>query len=1108
MSSLSGKETKITLLIGAALAGKTERVLRLYRHHLETYPASSALFILPSLRRVHDLKALLLQELSCPSLIEGRLVTFPGVARAILQENRQALEQIEPPMQRVLLQGILQTLQAEGRLSNFASVWEYPGFTSAVLELISELKRGAVEPTAFATIAAEGEFSDQRTRELAAIYSLYQSKLNELNLFDAEGLFWWACNIMDAGQLKPFEDLQLLLVDGFADWTPTQWRMLQHLVSRCEEAVFTLTLENPENSLRPELFLPARRTFEKFKSVFGDHIDVVYLSPEEERQPLRRLAEWFSVPLDFPDRVSVQSSQDESPVEVLTAPGKTREVEAIARRVKQLLLDGVPPQGIGVVFRDLSEYGEIARHVFSAFGIPTHIEQRRSLANQPLTTALFTMINLPVHDYRRTDVLQFFNSNYANLAEITTRHLSVDDLDRATREAGITGGAQRWIQALEVLIARECRQEKPSEDDDEESPILNHHLREAAAKSLDFFQRLQGIFADFPENGKASDFLRSVQSWLRFLRPEPTETLSPKDRRDEQVSLQTLRSTLEGWIHLAERFPDFDLSLSREEFSLLLREVLAEAQLPPGKPVGGHVQVMDAFTAREASFDHLFVGGLVEKEFPQLARESPFYTDAERRRLNELGINLAEVLPRQREEVFLFYQVITRARRRLYLSYPSCDTSGKQTIPSHYVELVEQCFPEGVPHREERAAEVVRPLAEVCNRRELADAVVFQFYRPQQKLLDDPKVLRAGYNELCYLAPQHVRALFRGAEAQSRRYARGAFDEFDGMLAKDDGVVASLGEMFPPDRPFRVTELGVYGTCPFRYFACSILKVEPPREPTEFVEAKERGIAYHKILRQFFLQNDGPVSESTLEKSRTVLHGLVDSVFDSLAENVSPAARALWEIERRLCHSRMEQFLKHELKMTGCGHVPCKEFLEVPFGMEGRPALELTNEGETVRLSGRIDRVDLVEDKSFAVYDYKTGSVPQLRDLTEGADVQLPAYAIAASELLFKEPMRPGSTLPSGEGMSCAEWGYYALGEPVGLRSKRPPNNFSLDELLRIAIQHIFHHARGIRGGLFQLQPANEACRRCNLKQLCRHEQWRIREKKQPSSSMREPERG
>jgi hypothetical protein len=74
---------------------------------------------------------------------------------------------------------------------------------------------------------------------------------------------------------------------------------------------------------------------------------------------------------------------------------------------------------------------------------------------------------------------------------------------------------------------------------------------------------------------------------------------------------------------------------------------------------------------------------------------------------------------------------------------------------------------------------------------------------------------------------------------------------------------------------------------------------------------------------------------------------------------------------------------------------------ECKFGPEGQPPLRLLSQGGEIRLHGIVDRVDVNSLGELQVIDYKLGgSHLTPKDLIEGQRLQLPTYAMAASQAL------------------------------------------------------------------------------------------------------------
>ena len=80
---------------------------------------------------------------------------------------------------------------------------------------------------------------------------------------------------------------------------------------------------------------------------------------------------------------------------------------------------------------------------------------------------------------------------------------------------------------------------------------------------------------------------------------------------------------------------------------------------------------------------------------------------------------------------------------------------------------------------------------------------------------------------------------------------------------------------------------------------------------------------------------------------------------------------------------------------------------ECKFGLEGQPSLRLLSQGGEIRLHRIVDRVDVNSQGELRVIDYESGgSYLTPKDLIERQRLQLPIYAIAASQALgLDEPV-------------------------------------------------------------------------------------------------------
>src|SRR5262249_34883653 len=106
---------------------------------------------------------------------------------------------------------------------------------------------------------------------------------------------------------------------------------------------------------------------------------------------------------------------------------------------------------------------------------------------------------------------------------------------------------------------------------------------------------------------------------------------------------------------------------------------------------------------RHLAASYVFILGLGERGFPRLAAPQPLLEEAERLALRPGGVDLACASEQMPGEMLLFYQIATRARRRLVLSFPAVDERGQPLLPSSFLTAALDCFRPGAVPVERRS---------------------------------------------------------------------------------------------------------------------------------------------------------------------------------------------------------------------------------------------------------------------------------------------------------------------------------------------------------------------------------------------------------------------
>lgn len=1099
------------VLCGPAGCGQTREAVREYVQQVKAHGEDSALLLLPTLLACQRTRRSLMEEGSFSALFDPRILTFPELAELVLRANRKSVARISAAQRHLLMRQVLRELCQAGALPTLAPMCAFPGFVDELCSLVDELKRAAVDPQQFERAVAEVDADDARSRELAVVYAQYQKVLQERGVFDDAGQFWQARDVLRSGARRPFEKLRLIVVDGFADFTTTQLQVLRELAAGAEggQVLITLCLES-DPGRRPELFHVTHSTLENLRQPFPELRERWLPAPQPEGEAGALTALGHNLfALEEPPPVTEQP-----PVEFIAAPGRRAEVHQVAVRIKQLIRDesarpeplgvigkpsstqrdgrSVRPERIGVIARDLSAYRQALTEVFREAGVPLNIHERAPVATRPSVQAVLDILRVPARGLRCADVMRLLKSNYVDLKRLQPDEpIKPDEVERIARAAGIIRGDRTyWLERLEAYRAKVLDQLQQSMrrdlDEEEEWLSLTGEKLQREPRAIERAQALLTALFDelakLPEQATPARFVEVLWDLAESLGVQARVGLAT-DATVAGANIRALRAFLEGLKELWAT--DRQLGVADEvklaEFSadaIWLAQILPCQQTCRAEP---GVLALQAEDARGLDFDHVFLLGMTESEFPRAERESPLYDDSKREQLSRAGVPLEPRLSERYREAFLFYQLVSAARQRLWLSYPTVDPDGQELLRSHYVDEVNRCLGEQVLCHEYKLHQTVPEFNALTGPADLLQRCIYELYGYDVTAERQEEPALTGLRLLARSEPELLQALAAAIEVEDRRDSAQAPDEYDGRLSAPH-TLERLAQDFGPEYCFSPSQLNRFGNCPFSFFAERVLGLEPLEDATEDVDPTVDGNLRHRCLSRFFREwgLGRALSAEDLPAAREMMTKIVAELGRQFESRHLVGDLALFRTRQAEIERDLHLWLEFEVaEVQSKGHTATD--LEVSFGFERVPPLKIGDGPEQVLLRGRIDRVDRYTKDgtaALAVYDYKRSAGPSNRAIEAGRDLQLPAYALAAETLLAQAPAA-----------KCHAWGYYIVRRPIKLTgaSAKP-------EVIRQLIEHMaewaLRHAAAIRAGQFAPRPHD--CRNCDFRSLCRWERTRF----------------
>jgi RecB family exonuclease len=761
-------------------------------------------------------------------------------------------------------------------------------------------------------------------------------------------------------------------------------------------------------------------------------------------------------------------------VELVTAPGEAAEARAIARRLLREARRGVPFEQMGVALPSPGEYAPVFADLFARLGIPCRLHPSLPLRHGRAARSLLLLLRC--RGLERAAVVEFLS--FAPLPVERLLGPGVEARpgawDRASRDARVVSGLDRWRAGLRVLVRDEETQSALEKD---EARRGRREARLVAARQLaSLVEALHETLASLESRATWAEWSERLESALdRFVGPE-------KDRDAVVEVLHDLRGLGTGLASLAD-----------VEAVLESRFEWERVPLPPVAGGAVHVGALDAMAG--LTFRVVAIPGLVEGGYPGVPRPDPFLLDAEREALARAVAPARRAAPqldlfatpgeepaalRTSQDRLLearrdFHRAVSQATERLVLSYPRADPrSGRERLPSLF-------FVAAASTLAGRPLGLGELLARVDEDDE--DALALEdALDPGQR---DRVRVKTGGREAATHVARGSRFFRQSRLATEARWSK-QLTPYDGLVAfsPKDGEAfleaAKLLERLDPARAghtLSASRLAAYTRCGFQYLLEHVLRVEARDVPEERkrLEPLERGNLFHSVAESFLRErreqgrlpvtNDADAQERLLE--------IADAALEELVEGSPPRFTLLWEREKGRFRETVLKWLASEAAQAD-RRTPA--YFEVGFGLPRPPGyaepwreepveVELES-GRTLRLTGRIDRIDRRADGGLVLRDYKTGRAPKTDGggiFKGGRQLQIPFYVLAARDLF------PGETV-SEAFLDYVDGGRRVAFDPESAASAEFRR--SLDGLVQ-----------AIARGIFVQEPS--ACEWCDFTEAC-----------------------
>ena len=922
----------LSIWIGRAGSGKSAKVLEAIGRERDARPQ---LLLVPE-HTSHEAELDLCRACGSTACRSAEVLSFQRLATRVLSETGGLADvTLDNGGKLLTMRRCLQELHTQ--LKVFGRPSQRSTFLRQLTDLADELYAYQIAPeTLYAHVADMEGAAGDKLRDVALIFAAYDARLRHADT-DERSRMQKLCDSLPHSHYLDGKDLY---VDGFSFFNRQEESVLATALRRCHSVTVTLLGGRSEQQFQNAAAQKERLM--RMAQEAGMECRLHYLTRQDDT-PLGRLERHFfggGEPWEEPTGA----------VTLYQAATAYTEVEYAAAQIRQLAMEGYRYRDIAVASRSMALYGPLLESVLRRDGIPAYISRRSDILEKPVMTLLLSAVDAVTGGFEYEDMFRYLKTGMTGVTEA-----ECDLLENYVIRWDIRGSM--WLRDTPWTLNPDGY---GMDMTDERAARLTEINR--------IREKVRGPLSALAQGLKQRPAARNKARTLYQFAAEAGVPEALRDKADRLLAagqVQLAEEYAQLWQIFCDVLDQFveilgDAELDGEEFARLLRLVLTQYSVGTIPATLDQVKVSEITRNDRHRVRVLFLLGANDHLLPQIDKDGGVLDSDDRQALRQRDISLSDAtFDALDNEMQNIYACIAQPTEQLRISWSVTDVTGAELRPSFVVERVMKLFPRVSVQREDGAYRLTVPATALCAAGE-NEALRRYFAQSPSCAAALAAMERARHMERGRLSPEAVQSLYGHTIAMSasridrvRSCHFGYFMEY-GLRARERKRAG-----------FEAPEVGTF----LHYLLENVNR-----------EVKERG-------------GYGQVNDDVL---RRMVQVYVDRYAAECIDDYPNRPARFRYLFSRLRETAATIVLGIAEEMRQSDFVPIS--FELSFG--GRsgdlPAISVRQDGATLSVSGKVDRVDgwLHDGKLYLrVVDYKTGKKSfDLTDIRYGLGIQMLLY--------------------------------------------------------------------------------------------------------------------
>jgi len=680
-------------------------------------------------------------------------------------------------------------------------------------------------------------------------------------------------------------------------------------------------------------------------------------------------------------------------IELIQSYGEFNEVKTIIRKIKS---QNIPLDEVSIFYTIQEPYSQYLYQLSIQYFFNVTFDNGISIKNTSPAKLFFSLIDWIRDDYSMVKLYflltggDFQFKNQYSRPDMPTPQRAASLL----RNSSIRRKRNRYIKGLDLSIKQlEGEIEQVSKDRQE------RYRRKINDLTIikEFITR---IFHELPQEN--FDYTISPKHVARGL----INIVTDYSKIDENNNLdeEAIKKIKERLAVLTEsNYPLPDMPVN--ETLTLIADLIKNERVNCSEPRGGCLHASSYKKGIWLNRAYNFIVGMDSAKFPDSSRSGSILLDIEKKVTDRINPNKGK----DKESQYKMLQLLSSLEGRIILSYSHFNTQdNRELAPS---SLMLQIYRLKTGDGQKDYSDFYNSFQDTSGfipgkPNEILDSADWFLYSARQNLSDIDLLLG-------YLHP----ALSEGFYA-ARQRKKEELNQFNGKVKVDPKRV---DPRFNRGLVVSSSRLELIAFCPYLYFLKYILKIKPPQEMNEesgiWLDPSEKGILFHQVFEKFYkrlkeISPAGTFISPSYTRHWRILEDIVLFQLELKRKRSATPNNLVYQHESKEILDSCRFFLHCEEKKYK-GEIPI--YLELAFGTRDSQNEELGRKiravelslpgGKSISFQGKIDRIDKLDEGTYRIIDYKTGTpyeFSQSKYFKHGQQIQHALYALSLKKILAK----------------------------------------------------------------------------------------------------------